>query len=170
MIAAWEKAVGARHNIWANRYVPTDTSPPTANAGPDQTVTAGNLVTFDGSGSTDNVGVVNYTWTFTDGGAKARYGVSPTYTFASAGVFVVTLTVRDAAGNTATDSMVVTVSARPGGGGTPAEAVPPLVLVAIGLLAVLAAAFVVIYLLARRKRRAGPSAAKRPPEQEGPGR
>lgn len=41
---------------------PPDTTPPVANAGANQTVNQGDLVTFDGSGSTDNVGIVNYTW------------------------------------------------------------------------------------------------------------
>jgi PKD repeat protein len=86
-----------------------DGTPPTAAAGSDQTVSMGTLVDFDGSGSSDNVGVVSYTWTFNDGGAVTRTGVSPSYTFDNVGVFVVTLTVEDAAGLTDTDTMTVTV-------------------------------------------------------------
>ena len=86
-----------------------DGTPPTAAAGSDQTVPMGTLVDFDGSGSSDNVGVVSYTWTFNDGGAVTRTGVSPSYTFDNVGVFVVTLTVEDAAGLTDTDTMTVTV-------------------------------------------------------------
>src|SRR5438876_4860053 len=41
---------------------PPDVTPPIANAGPDQTVNEDVPVAFDGSGSTDNVGIVNYTW------------------------------------------------------------------------------------------------------------
>src|SRR5207245_7457229 len=41
---------------------PPDGTPPIANAGPDQTVNEDTPVAFDGSGSTDNVGIVNYTW------------------------------------------------------------------------------------------------------------
>jgi len=90
----------------------SDTIPPTADAGPDQTVSEGATVTFDGSGSTDNVGIVNYTWTFNDGsGDVTLYGVSPSYTFASPGVYVITLNVTDAAGNWDTDTMAVTVNA-----------------------------------------------------------
>src|SRR3989442_11416281 len=37
-------------------------SPPVANAGPDQTVNEDTAVVFDGSRSTDDVGIVNYTW------------------------------------------------------------------------------------------------------------
>jgi PKD repeat protein len=86
-----------------------DIASPVADAGPDQSVDDGTSAAFVGSGSTDNVGIANYTWTFTDGGAVTLYGVAPTHTFAQLGVYVVTLTVRDAAGNTDTDTMTVTV-------------------------------------------------------------
>jgi len=86
-----------------------DATPPTANAGLDQTVDEDALVTFDGSGTADNVGVVNYTWTFMDGTPRIRYGISPTYTFATPGTYVVTLSARDAAGNIGTDTVTVTV-------------------------------------------------------------
>lgn len=40
-----------------------DTTPPVANAGPDQVVQEDSPMSFDGSGSTDEVGIVNYSWT-----------------------------------------------------------------------------------------------------------
>src|SRR3989442_13854055 len=83
--------------------------PPIANAGPDQTVEAGSTVTFDGSASSDNVGIVSYAWTFTDGGPITLTGVGPAHRFNAVGTFLVTLTVRDQVGNTATDRMTVTV-------------------------------------------------------------
>ena len=86
-----------------------DVTPPVANAGADQTVDEDTTVTFDGSGSTDNAGIVDYTWTFTDGTPQTLTGPSPTYVFANPGAYVVTLIVRDAGGSTATDSMTVTV-------------------------------------------------------------
>ncbi|MDD4307947.1 MAG: PKD domain-containing protein [Thermoplasmata archaeon] len=87
-----------------------DITLPTANAGPDQTVIQGATVTFDGSASADNVGVVNYTWTFTDGTPVTLWGTGPSHQFNTIGVFTVTLTVRDAAGNSDTDTMTVTVT------------------------------------------------------------
>jgi len=87
-----------------------DKTKPVADAGPDQTVNQGDLVTFNGSGSRDNMTVENYTWNFTDGGAQIVYGIGATYTFNNAGVFVVTLTAKDAAGNTHTDTVKITVN------------------------------------------------------------
>jgi len=87
-----------------------DMIPPTAQAGPDQTVGQGVPVQFNGSGSWDDVGVVNYTWSFIEAGAQRRlYGVAPLHSFAEAGIYRVILTVRDAAGNSDVDSLEVTV-------------------------------------------------------------
>jgi len=86
-----------------------ETTPPVANAGPDQTVNEDTLVAFDGSGSSDDVGIVSYTWTFTDITPRTLSGVSPTYTFATPGVYTVTLNVTDAAGNWDADTVKVTV-------------------------------------------------------------
>ena len=86
-----------------------DTVAPNADAGVNQAVNEDVPMTFDGSASSDNVLVVNYTWTFTDGGTVTLYGCGPTYQFDDFGIVIVTLTVRDAAGNTDTDTMTVIV-------------------------------------------------------------
>jgi len=87
-----------------------DSEPPVADAGVNQAVDMGDEVTFNGSASTDNVDVVNYTWTFDDGGDVTLYGMYPTYVFENAGTFVVTLTATDDLGNVDTDTMTVTVN------------------------------------------------------------
>jgi PKD repeat protein len=84
--------------------------PPLADAGPDQTVAQHTLVTFDGSFSTDDVGIANYWWNFTDGGPQTLTGISPTYTFDNEGIYNVTLTVADTIGQTDSDWMVVNVT------------------------------------------------------------
>ena len=85
----------------------TDTESPLADAGEDITVPMGGFVTFDGSGSTDNVGIVNYTWNFEDGGPVILYGMDPSYTFENFGVYEVFLNVSDAVGNWDKDIVMV---------------------------------------------------------------
>ena len=63
--------------------VGNDGTKPTANAGPDQTVNMNTTITFDGSASSDNVGIVSYAWTFTDVTAKILAGSNPSYTFSA---------------------------------------------------------------------------------------
>ncbi len=108
--ARWE-GDSARHGAESSRvsFTVADTKPPVAHAGPDQTVDPDTLVTFDGSGSSDNIGIKSYTWTFMDVTPQTLTGVNPTYTFATSGTYTVTLTVEDAASNTATDTVTITV-------------------------------------------------------------
>lgn len=84
-----------------------DDVPPIADAGQNQTVYVGDLTVFNASGSSDNVGIVSYDWDFGDGDTGT--GMVTTHTYASPGKYMVTLTVKDAAGNPATDSVTVTV-------------------------------------------------------------
>jgi PKD repeat protein len=86
-----------------------DVTPPVANAGPDQSVDEDVQVQFDGSGSTDNIGIRSYVWTFVDGTPKTLSGIAPTYTFLNPGNYTVMLKVSDAAGNWATDMVALTI-------------------------------------------------------------
>jgi PKD repeat protein len=86
-----------------------DTTKPTANAGTDRTVNEDTLITLDGSASSDNLAITAYTWTFTDVAVKTLTGEKPTYTFNTPGVYTITLNVTDAAGNWATDTVIITV-------------------------------------------------------------
>lgn len=73
----------------------------------------GATVRLDGSGSTDDVGIVNWTWAVPYGGTVVYlYGSIQDFKFDDEGKYNVTLTVRDAAGNTATDHVIVTVGAK----------------------------------------------------------
>jgi len=94
-----------------------DVTSPAANAGPDQTVLKGTVVTLVAFASSDNVGIVRYNWSFVDGGAQTLEGAYVSYRFSNAGTFVVTLSVTDAANNVGNDTMIVTVYA---------DATPPL--------------------------------------------
>ena len=88
----------------------TDTTPPVADAGPDQTVLLGRLVEFDGSASSDDILIETYEWSFEyDGESQILHGVNPLFNFDVTGTYTVTLTVTDEAGNADTDTMVVNV-------------------------------------------------------------
>ena len=86
-----------------------DIEDPVANAGVDLFVKQGTVVTFNGSGSSDNVGIVNYTWRFIDDGWKTLHGESPTYRFRDYDTFTVTLNVTDAEGNWNIESTTVVI-------------------------------------------------------------
>ena len=92
---------------------PKPNVPPTANAGPDQTVTDSDnngtqAVTLNGGSSSDSDGsIVSYVWR--EGASVVATGVSPTVSF-SVGTHTLTLQVTDDDGATATDSVAVTVN------------------------------------------------------------
>ena len=96
-----------------------DKTAPIANAGVDQTVNEDTLVTFDGSVSWDQNGITSYTWTFTDETPQTLSGEDPTYNFTTPGTYIITLTVEDEAGNTATDTVTITVLLDTDADGTP---------------------------------------------------
>lgn len=80
---------------------------PTADAGSDQTVTAGEDVTLDASASSDSDGDnLSYVW---DEGEFSRSGMTSDYKFASSGTYEIPLTVTDEHGASDTDSVTVTV-------------------------------------------------------------
>ncbi len=96
-------------------FTTTDSIPPTASVGPDGTVDEGESVSFDGTGSTDNVGIVSHDWDFDDG--DTAIGATTTHTFDNAGTYEVELTVADALNNEATAIQTITVESSGGGGG-----------------------------------------------------
>lgn len=86
---------------------------PVANAGPDQTVAPGALVTLDGSGSSDpDAGTtLTHSWALTTGTGVTLANpktAKPTFTPVAASTFVFTLTVSDGVA-TATDTVTVLV-------------------------------------------------------------
>jgi PKD repeat protein len=82
--------------------------PPVADAGPDQTGIEGEVLTFDGTGSSDPDGTIaSYEWDMGDGTILS--GDIVTHSYSLAGTYTVTLTVTDNDGATDTDEAIVTV-------------------------------------------------------------
>lgn len=85
-----------------------DNFPPVANAGPDQTVEPGQVVTLDGSASSDSNGsIASYGW------SNGLSGPTASTSFDTEGIYTLTLTVTDNQGAPATDTVVITVKAKP---------------------------------------------------------
>jgi parallel beta-helix repeat protein len=77
-----------------------DLSPPNAVARGDATVSTGEEVAYDGSGSTDNVGIVSYKWTIMKGGyVLVLEGPTISYIFQEVGDYILDLQVFDIAGH-----------------------------------------------------------------------
>ncbi len=87
-----------------------DIEPPVADAGEDIVADDGQLVSFDGTGSSDNVQIVKMIWEFELDGEMVNFtGKTPKHKFPVPGVYEVTLVVYDADGQTDSDSVMVTV-------------------------------------------------------------
>jgi PKD repeat protein len=82
---------------------------PTADAGLDQEVEEDTMVVLNGSASWDAQKVASYIWTFVDGTVQTLNGAHHGYIFTDPGIYMVTLTVRDAFGTEATDTLQVTI-------------------------------------------------------------
>ena len=114
----------------------------------------GSGVTFTGT-PIGGTAPFNYTWTFGDGGTG--YGASPSHSYGSTGTYNVTVVIKDAFGETATEKMAVTVSKAPStllGDLTSGTGLYALIAVILIVLAAIA-------LLAMRRRKREP--AKTPP-------
>lgn len=85
-----------------------DGEEPTAEAGQDSVVVVDEKVMLDGSYSSDNVGIKNYTWTIVEKN-EVLYGENPTYEFEESGTYTVRLTVRDYNNNVGQDAIKVEV-------------------------------------------------------------
>jgi PKD repeat protein len=64
---------------------------------------------FDGSFSVDDNGIVSYTWDWGNGRTETKTGPTARNTWASAGTYQVTLTVKDASGLTGSSTLSVNV-------------------------------------------------------------
>ena len=87
-----------------------DSTPPVAVAGFDTTIDQGSIVSLDARSSSDDVGIVGWTWSITFKGETTSFsGQLNAITLNAAGVHLVELNVSDAAGNWDKDSFKVNV-------------------------------------------------------------
>jgi len=108
----FEKMITADDELTQHEFtIRTDKTKPVANAGLNQTVKVGAMVTFDASRSSDNVGIVGYEWDFGDGTTSTN--VTTEHTYLNLGTYTVKLTVKDAANNTDTYTLTVRVLPEP---------------------------------------------------------
>ena len=90
-----------------NSSIILDTIKPLANAGQNQTVFKGTNVTFNATGSTDNIGIKSYQWDFGDGATGT--GIMTTHIYLDIGTYTAKLTIADGAGNIAASTASITV-------------------------------------------------------------
>lgn len=83
-----------------------DLTAPTVDAGSNKSVTVGTTVSFSGAAS-DAHAIEQYVWSF--GTGDSATGQSVSYTYDQAGTYTVVLNATDAAGNTGTDTLTVSV-------------------------------------------------------------
>jgi hypothetical protein len=95
------------HNILTG--IKLDKTPPVSNPKSNITIEVGTSLNFNGSKSTDNVGIKNYTWTFTDITPQIFNEITFSYIFYNLGIFKVTLNISDFASWWAANNSWVTV-------------------------------------------------------------
>jgi PKD repeat protein len=104
VFAAWFDQRSSGQDVYAGTL---DVVAPQARAGADQTVGQGVGVAFNGSASSDNLGIASYSWDFGDGTRAATPGANHAYT--TPGSYVAGLTVTDYSGNMNSASVHVAV-------------------------------------------------------------
>ena len=93
-----------------------DTEPPVAigKAVPDVPMSPGTEVAFNATGSHDNLGITNYTWSFNDSGIGILlYGRLAKYTFENLGLYNIRLTVSDGVNSNGTALTVEVADTQP---------------------------------------------------------
>jgi surface-anchored protein len=151
----WASDTSGNYASVSGEFTVEDTTPPTADAGEPMTVMVGDEFTLDGTGSTDNHRIVEYTWTFQVAGETVTLsGAIVNYTFTEPGTYTITLTVKDEAGNIDTATVTITVEAG-------ILTTSNLIIIFGAIAAVILALGVGYYMLRRRGR--GPEKPEPPP-------
>jgi hypothetical protein len=106
-----------------------DVEPPVAYLFIDREIEVGVKFVLDARGSRDNARIISYEWDL--GGGKTAMGPVVIHSYDAPGERTITLTIKDAAGNSDSDTLAITVkeAEEPG----PPLGVPPWVLFVVGL-------------------------------------
>jgi hypothetical protein len=96
-------------------------NPPIANAGSDKTGTTGSVITFDASASTDDKGIISYSWDFyaSNGITADATGKTVTKIYDTPGTYNVTLIVTDTSGQRSLDTLQVIITSPASGNNPP---------------------------------------------------
>jgi len=90
--------------------VESDDEFPEADAGLDRTIDEDNVLIFNGSGSSDNIGIKNYTWSFIfDGSDIVKHGEFISFNFTLPETYSITLSIMDYGNNVDMDVFQVVV-------------------------------------------------------------
>ena len=82
---------------------------PSASAGPSQSTSVGNSLTFNGSGSAfDGATITGYNWIFGD--SRSASGASVSHTYTNAGTYTVTFTITDSFGASSSATTTATIT------------------------------------------------------------
>jgi hypothetical protein len=138
-------------NLDASTFIVTviDNIPPEADAGSDTVAEIAETVHFDGTDSTDNVGIESYIWTFDYQDEPVTLnGRNPSFEFLKAGTYEITLEVIDAAGNSDTDTFSVVVE-----GGEEEVEDNPFILSILLIIIVIVVLLLLFYLMGRKKKK-----------------
>jgi hypothetical protein len=85
-----------------------DITKPIPDAGEDLQINVENIVTLNAGQSIDNTGIISYTWDFGDG--RNGSGLEVIHSYSEPGIYNISLTIKDADGNTNIDYMQIKVS------------------------------------------------------------
>lgn len=97
-------------DVCTHMVVMSDREAPFANAGTDIMIWEDQTFNLDGSASWDGSGLLNHTWTLSNG--MVLYGPKPSLRINDPGSYAVLLTVKDRSGNSASDLIQLTVRDR----------------------------------------------------------